>query len=279
MPNILSLAKRSVPAAWRPKLKEWYYDTLLFVDRARGIEYDMIPPVRMNFVGTRNDFLEVGREFRQHFQTLGGLKPHESVLDIGCGIGRMAIPLTEYLQTGSYRGFDIIPFGIKWCRSRISPRFPNFEFTLADIHNSAYNPGGRIAPENYRFPYADNQFDFSFATSVFTHLVQASMENYLREAHRVLKPGGRALFTFFVLDEAARQAVKNQKANYLFTYRVGALWTDNPVSPEWAIAADEDWLREFAAEIGFRVETIHHGRWCGTPNPVSFQDIVLLTKL
>lgn len=278
MQKVISFAKKSVPPAWRPKIKGWYFDFLLMVDSARGIRYEMIPPVRMNFVGTRHDFLEVGKEFLGHFKTIGRLQPDESVLDIGCGIGRMAIPLTSYLNTGSYEGFDIIPFGIKWCQERISRRFPNFRFRLADIYNSAYNPGGTVAPENYRFPYPDQNFDFSFATSVFTHLVQGSMENYLRELHRVLKPGGRALLTFFVLNEASRKSVAEGSAHYFFTHPIGALWTDNPASPEWAIAADEKWLKEILPRIGFRIDAIHPGKWCGTKDPVSFQDVLLLTK-
>jgi ubiquinone/menaquinone biosynthesis C-methylase UbiE len=278
MQKIIALAKKAVPPSWRPKLKGWYYEALLMADAARGVRYEMIPPVRMNFVGTHHDFMEVGQEFLGHFQKIGRLQPNESVLDIGCGIGRMAIPLTSYLKTGLYRGFDIIPFGIKWCRERITPLHPNFQFTLADIYNSAYNPGGKIAPENYRFPYPDNQFDFAFATSVFTHLVQASMEHYLVELQRVLKPGGRALLTFFVLNDQARAAVRNGSAHYLFTHQVGALWTDNPASPEWAIAAEEGWLKDFLGRKGFRVDAIHYGRWCGTANPVSFQDILVITK-
>ncbi|MGZ3696256.1 MAG: methyltransferase domain-containing protein [Bdellovibrionota bacterium] len=281
MQKILSLAKRSVPPAWRPKLKEWYFDTLLLLDSARGVKYEMVPPVRMNFVGTRHDFLEVGKEFLGHFQKVGKLQPQEKVLDIGCGIGRMAIPLTTYLDQskGSYCGFDIIPFGIKWCRERITPRFPRFEFTYADIHNSAYNPGGKIAPADYRFPYSDNTFDFSFATSVFTHLVQPSMENYLRELHRVLKPGGRALLTFFILNDRSRAAIAAKKAHYLFTHKVDQLWTDNPASPEWAIAAEEEWLEKFLAKTGLELDRpIHFGRWCGTENPLSFQDVIIVRK-
>ena len=48
-----------------------------------------------------------------------------SVLDVGCGIGRMAIPLARYLNTdGKYEGFDIIPENIAWCQRAITPRYP-----------------------------------------------------------------------------------------------------------------------------------------------------------
>ena len=38
-----------------------------------------------------------------------------------------------------------------------------------------------------------------FAASVFTHLVPETTARYIREAARVLKPGGRAVFSFFIL--------------------------------------------------------------------------------
>lgn len=279
MQKLLSLAKKSVPLAWRNPLKEFYFSTMLTLDALRGVKYDMVPPVRMNFVGTRHDFIEVGKEFLGHFRKVGELKPEENVLDIGCGIGRMAIPLTGYLTSGRYEGFDIIPFGIKWCRKKISPLHPNFGFTHANIHNSAYNPGGTVAPEEFRFPYPDSTFHFAFATSVFTHLVQASMENYLRELSRVLKPGGRALLTFFIMTDKSRAAVAAGKAHYIFTHQVGALWTDNPASPEWAIAAEEEWLEKFLASCGLKLDRpVHYGRWCGTENPLSFQDVIIVRK-
>ena len=49
----------------------------------------MIPPPELNFVGTP-DFAEIGQEFLRHFIEPGGLLPSHRVLDVGCGIGRMA---------------------------------------------------------------------------------------------------------------------------------------------------------------------------------------------
>ena len=57
------------------------------------------------------------------------------VLDIGCGVGRIAIPLTGYLGGGGqYDGFDVVPGGIAWCEKNISIPFPHFRFELADIY-------------------------------------------------------------------------------------------------------------------------------------------------
>src|SRR5260370_25414931 len=75
---------------------------------------DLIPPSELQFVGT-GDFLAIGREFLGIFRDAGGLEPHHQVLDIGCGNGRMALPLMEFLSCdGSYEGFDILQEGIDW---------------------------------------------------------------------------------------------------------------------------------------------------------------------
>ena len=123
---------------------------------------------------------------------LGDLKASDRVLDIGCGPGRLAVPLTRYLDdAGSYDGLDIIPESIDWCRENISKRDERFRFHLADIRNSAYNESGADScVELSFFPSTDETFDFVFLASVFTHMLPEGVEHYLSEIARVLKPGG-----------------------------------------------------------------------------------------
>ena len=72
-------------------------------------------------------FNEIGEEFFRHFIELGGLKPDERVLDLGCGIGGMAVPFTLYLSDlGSYEGFDVFPNRISWCQENITPSIRTF---------------------------------------------------------------------------------------------------------------------------------------------------------
>lgn len=86
------------------------------------------------FVGD-GDFRAVGVEFLGHFIRLAGLRPESRVLDIGCGIGRMAVPLTQYLdfEKGRYSGIDPVEGGIAWCRRFITPAYQNFSFQRVDI--------------------------------------------------------------------------------------------------------------------------------------------------
>jgi len=65
-----------------------------------------IPPVRLRDVGP-SDFKETGQEFLNYFIKFCNLQSSANVLDIGCGIGRMAIPLASHLRDGSYIGMDV----------------------------------------------------------------------------------------------------------------------------------------------------------------------------
>ena len=122
------------------------------------------------------DFKEIGEEFLQLFTRLGGLKPNHDVLDVGCGIGRMALALVNYLEpTSRFEGFDIVKHGIDWCEKNITTRWPNFNFQHSDIYNKCYNESGRQVSRKYQFPYEDNSFDFVFLTSVFTHMLPRDM--------------------------------------------------------------------------------------------------------
>ncbi|WP_275042738.1 SAM-dependent methyltransferase [Azospirillum baldaniorum] len=109
----------------------------------------MPPPDRV-FIGD-GDFRAIGAEFLRHFVRVGGLKPKHRVLEIGCGIGRMAVPLTQYLDS-SYDGVDIVEDGIRWCAETITPAYPEFRFRTLDVANALYNPGGAEDAAQTRLP-------------------------------------------------------------------------------------------------------------------------------
>jgi SAM-dependent methyltransferase len=96
--------------------------------------------------------------------------PHDRVLDVGCGCGRMAASILPYRTSGVYEGFDVIPSLVDWCRANIVPLYPTARFQQMDLYNKTYIPQGTIQPKDFRFPYGDNAFDFTFLTSVFTHM-------------------------------------------------------------------------------------------------------------
>src|SRR5690349_5044074 len=127
----------------------------------------------MNFVGN-SDFRATGDEFLGHFEELGGLAPSDRVLDVGCGIGRMARVLASELRppTGSYDGFDVAGQAIAWCQRHYTGTPVPFRFAHVDLRHPVYNPTGAESATTFPFPYPDAHFDLVIATSVFTHLLE-----------------------------------------------------------------------------------------------------------
>ncbi len=244
----------------------------------RRREGPLAPPRHLAFVGG-GDFEQTGRQFLGYFRELGGLQGGDRVLDIGSGIGRMAMPLTGYLDRGSYAGFDVGRGMVRWCSRTITPRWPNFEFAWAPVYNGKYNPFGNVSGAEFRFPYGDAEFDFAFATSLFTHLLPGEASHYLSETARVLKPGGSCLLTFFLLTPEAEAEIEAGRSMLDFSHRIEGGRTTDPAQPEEAIAFPTDEIRSLLDAAGLRIrEPIHHGLWANTPDGLTLQDIVVAER-
>ncbi len=240
------------------------------------------PPDDLIYVGEGpKAFERMGEEFFRHFVELGDLKPDEWVLDVGCGIGRMAIPLTGYLSgKGGYEGFDVVPKAIRWCEENITPEYPNFRFRLVDIFNKRYNPKGKYRAENLAFPYEDASFDFVFLTSVFTHMLPGGVENYTSEISRVLKPGGRCLITYFLLNEESLGLIEEGASDWEFRHARGK-WCRvvDPDQPERAVAYDERFVHRLYRRHGLNLtKPVAYGSWCGRGEFLGYQDIVVAAR-
>ena len=243
-------------------------------DTVRGRRDPLVPPRRLTvFVGA-GDFQQMGEDFKRFFIELGGLKPEDDVLDVGSGIGRMAVPLLGYLSS-RYEGFDVYPSGIRWCQKHITQGYPRFRFELADMKNDLYNPNGRHNAYEYRFPYDDASFDFVISTSVFTHLLPADVHNYLNEVGRVLRKGGTCFATFFLLDEPQPAS---DSAQLDFRIKRNGYRSISADTPEVAVAYEMTDIDQALASAGLTLRSFHRGSWSGYEDGTSFQDILIATK-
>lgn len=224
------------------------------------------------------DYYAIGEQALALLQEHAGLKKSDRILDVGCGLGRLAWPLSGVLRgRGSYDGFDPVRPYVDWCAENLHLDPARFRFHHADIRTSLYNPTGTIEAEVFPFPWPDRSFDLTIAASLFTHLLPAAASHYLGEIARTLDRGGRLFATFFVLDREGREAVAKTTAKQDFTTAIEHGLLHDPAVPESAVAYDETWLFDALARTGLDVAAFHPGYWKGKPG-LEYQDMLLARR-
>ena len=286
--SMIAALKRTLSEPYRSSLgRAWLIFRQLFhsyhTRRLFGESAHLVPPLRMMHDGPVGyaEFKENGLEFFRLYVELCDLKPYEKMLDVGCGIGRKTLPLTSYLSgSGSYDGLDIVKSGIDWCVQRYTPQYPNFNFQLLDVFNRHYNPVGTRRAAEYIFPFDDEQFDFAVLNSVFTHMMPDEVASYLSEVARVLKPGGRCLISFFLLNRESISLIEAGKSTQNLRHEFGPSRAVSRESPEEAIGYDESYIIGLYEKHGLQIKRpIIYGSWCARLEFVSYQDQILSFKL
>jgi len=219
-------------------------------------------------------------EYLAYLPLLCDVERHSSVLEIGCSHGRTSRGLLQCLRSpGSYSGFDVVRVQIEDATRRITAIAPNFRYSHADIYNRHYNPQGAVQASDFVFPYEDASFDCVYAASVFTHLLPAELANYFQQTARVLRTGGKALFSLFVLD-FYRGAGTPISKDYEFEHPFGGhqgVAVKYPEYPDTVIAYSEEAIGRAAGSAGLEVLRIVPGLWSNNPGiAVNEQDLLVL---
>jgi ubiquinone/menaquinone biosynthesis C-methylase UbiE len=118
-------------------------------------------------------------EAREWFRLLG-LRPGRTALEVACGSGGVTCRMA--VETGaSCVGVDINERGIEAAQAR------------AREQDLTSRVAFRCVDAGRRLPLSDETFDAVFCNDSINHL--PSRSEVLRDWHRVLRPGGRVLFT------------------------------------------------------------------------------------
>jgi SAM-dependent methyltransferase len=272
------VVRRATPSPIRSFVQLVSCTTLDAIDRVSGRRDPMTPPRRLLRVSTdpRSDYRLTGRTTVEFLAAHCGLAPDSRVLDVGCGVGRLAVGLTAFLSpAGRYEGFDIVPRQIDWCRRHIAATFPNFRFQLADVRNDAYHPRGQVRAADYVFPYDARAFDVAVVASVFTHLLAPDLARYVSEMSRVLRRGGRCLASFYLLNDTTRRGMAAGSSAFQFTRQVGECYVHDVAGAEWAVAYDEAAVRTLFYRSGLEIDAVHYGAW--PTDGTQSQDLVIAT--
>ena len=236
------------------------------------------------------DYKKIGLDFLRYFLEVGGLRTDERVVEIGCGLGRLASPLTQYLVSpGGYYGIDIVPSAIDWCSRNIKSKYPEFEFHLKNVYNSFYNKTGVVPETDVSVPLPATSADFVVLASVFTHLHREIVVAYLGEIRRLLSKRGRCFSTWFLIDEVSSNLMdrtrvargEGKTGPSIFVLDPNADGTEfyvNAAEPLAAIGFRRQEVLQWIENAGLRITKDVPGHWSGRMDGYTQQDILLLER-
>jgi arsenite methyltransferase len=148
---------------------------------------NFLPEVLAAFCGVGNPF------------SLGSLAPGDAVLDIGCGAGVDSLVAAHLVGAGGrVVGLDVTPAMIERSRAHQA---------RLGLANVTFQVGDAEA-----LPFPDNDFDAVISNGVFN--LTLDKEKALKEAHRVLKPGGRLRLADMVLVAALPPDLSDKVENW-----------------------------------------------------------------
>jgi demethylmenaquinone methyltransferase/2-methoxy-6-polyprenyl-1,4-benzoquinol methylase/phosphoethanolamine N-methyltransferase len=127
----------------------------------------------------------LGDEARLREMLIGraGLQGGESVLDVGCGTGTLALMAAEALGGDGYvAGIDVAPRMIAMAREKAAKAGRSVDFRVASATEIRFE---------------EKRFDVVFTSLIYHHFTTAERFQALREIWRVLKPGGRYIAVEF----------------------------------------------------------------------------------
>jgi SAM-dependent methyltransferase len=242
------------------------------------------PPLhlRRHVGGMSAGFNGPSYELVAYLRLLAQLRDGDRLWDLACGCGLLELALNDLGWQGQLVGSDIHKPSIDWAQKHLGTRFSGHKFVHMDIYSPAYYPKGKLNAQEWLDSFVEKEFDVAVAKSLFTHLLPEEVDIYLRGIADRLKIGGKALLTFFILNEEQQRLAALGKNRMLFhpysedkrcaVYR--------PLAPTAAVAYEQNYLEKRLREAGFKVEgwSRHHGAWTGRPDALSFQDIIVVEK-
>ena len=173
------------------------------------------------------------------------------VVEFGCGCGRIARALRDppwdRWFEGTYVGVDVDSEMIEYCRNNFPAE--RFEFILSPHKSATYSSNNLCVTSETALDLAiaaPESKDFVYSISLFSHLLETQVLDYLRETYRILRAGGIMYMTFFCIEyvELGRR--------WTFQHRRGNAYVESERYPEAAVAYHEAFMTELATNCGFR---------------------------
>lgn len=210
-------------------------------------------------------------------------------LDVGCGVGRLYLALRPNMnEDDHYTGIDIGKSFVEICKRQY--RDANCTFIHVDASNPFY--ANHLSDKRVTWPVEDGAFNLITALSVWTHLNEADWRFYLDEVGRKLAPEGKAVISFFILDDDYARTLPTRtgqtsrfypQASNKWIFDTSAYGSADWRYPGWAevpevaIGVNRAAFDEAVATAGLRIVHTYSGSWKEQVG-LFFQDIVVFEK-
>jgi len=237
---------RGIPASYRQARYYAYWLLEPFDAIFRMINrLDKYPPIPLRrHVGCFGSFDGPGFEFVEYLKLLLGLKSEHRVWDIACGCGLLELALESAGWRGQLVGVDIHKPCITWARRSISKRIPSFQFVHANIYNEDYWPYGHLSTKEWFSIFGASDFDIAILKSLFTHMLPEELSVYLQQISARLSPGGKAILTFFILNEEQERLEQKNSIRFIAPSPDSVYAVKQLLVPTAAVAYTEAYLVE-----------------------------------
>lgn len=218
--------------------------------------------------------------FRALIFGLVGSRADMTAVDVGCGTGGLFAAIDPFVRDGGkYIGIDVDAKEIAICRKQYP--FHYCSFIHHPVRNAMYAPEG--SADLMPWPIDSESTDLVTALSVWTHLTERDAKFYFREVARVLKPGGHAIITGCVLDDAYENAWQKRfwPLHILDTPLYGSSeWRTAGIAalPEHVVGITEKGVGEMAAGTGMELVAKYPGYWKKKGPELYIQDILVFKK-
>ena len=137
-------------------------------------------------------------------------------------------------------------------------------FAHFDVYEGLYNPTGKFRLQELTIPAANNSIDVIILHSVFTHMMEDDIMHYLKEFARILKPTGKVLATFFVVDDEIRKSAQIRQYLSFNHKRSPDCYIEDLSIPTRAVGYTESALRSMVTRAGLKLSRpICFGFWSG----------------
>lgn len=174
---------------------------------------------------TAKDYGAAAEQMSVEIYSAAQVQDHQTILDVGCGVGGTLASLNERFKNVSLLGLNLDERQLAYARQTVTAQPEN---TLEFVQGDACT-----------LPFADQSVDAVLAVECIFHF--SDRKQFLQEAFRVLKPGG-----WLAISDFAPFEMEGWPASF---------WQSNPVLPSFYGSFDVTYTlqkyRALSEQVGF----------------------------